>query len=188
MRRTFDYSALVEALSRVIEINRLRRLNSEAVYVEKAFGRVLEEEDTHRKRGSQCQSSRFPEAETIVCQQFDEAFNEVSITPSTYLVTVTRSHMHDELALRRTIASEAAYIGMIGSRRKVEKIFKTLRDSGIPEKAVRRVYAPIGLDIGAETPEEIAVSIMAEIIRIRKGSTGKSLRLGRENPSRTKRE
>ncbi|UCD73493.1 MAG: XdhC family protein [Candidatus Bathyarchaeota archaeon] len=123
---------------------------------------------------------RFPEADTIVCRQFDEAFNEVGITSSTYLVIVTRGHIHDELALKRTIASEAAYIGMIGSRRKVGTIFKNLRESGIPEKAIRRVHAPIGLDIGGETPEEIAVSIMAEIVKIRKGGTGKSLWLRRE--------
>ncbi len=124
---------------------------------------------------------RFPEAETVVCQQFDDAFNEVSVTPSTYLVIITRGHIHDELALRRTIASEAAYIGMIGSQRKVRTIFKNLKKDGISEKAIRRVYAPIGLDIGAENPEEIAVSIMAEIVKVRKGGTGKSLGLGGKN-------
>jgi xanthine dehydrogenase accessory factor len=118
---------------------------------------------------------RFPEAEKIVCQQFDEALNEVSITPSTYLVIVTRGHRYDELVLRRTIKSRAAYIGMIGSRRKVSTIFENLKGSGISEKAIHRVHAPIGLDIGAETPEEIAVSILAEIIKLRRGGTGESL-------------
>ncbi len=120
---------------------------------------------------------RFPEAETVVCRDFDTALSKVRITPNTYIVIVTRGHKHDELVLRNIISSEAAYIGMIGSRKKVGTVFENLRKEGIAEHTINRVRAPIGLDIGAETPEEIAVSIMAEIIKLRRGGTGEPLGL-----------
>ena len=122
-------------------------------------------------------NERFPEAQTVICQDFDTALSKVRITPHTYIVIVTRGHKHDELVLKNVISSEAAYIGMIGSRTKVRTIFENLRRRGIAEHAIKQVHAPIGLDIGAETPEEIAVSIMAEIIKLRRGGTGESLGL-----------
>jgi xanthine dehydrogenase accessory factor len=85
-------------------------------------------------------------------------------------VIVTRGHALDEEVLRAVIDSDAAYVGMIGSRRKVRIIFGHLRDDGIDEALIERVHSPIGLDIGSETPAEIAVSILAELIRERRGA------------------
>ncbi|MGI9951769.1 XdhC/CoxI family protein [Moorellaceae bacterium AZ2] len=108
----------------------------------------------------------FPRADAIVCQDFEGALRQIPIDPATYIVIVTRGHRHDYECLRQVIHSPAAYIGMIGSRRKVKGVKDRLLAEGIAEEALARIYAPIGLDIGAETPAEIAVSILAEIIRV----------------------
>lgn len=86
---------------------------------------------------------------------------------NTYVALVSKGYITDEAALRRLLDAPAAYIGMIGSRRKRDLVFDNLRADGIPEEALARIHAPIGLEIGAETPEEIAVSILAEIIQVR---------------------
>ncbi|MDQ3812758.1 MAG: XdhC/CoxI family protein [Armatimonadota bacterium] len=86
---------------------------------------------------------------------------------ATYVVLVSKGFLTDEAALRRVLDTPAAYIGMIGSKRKRETVFNNLRAAGIAEKKLARVHAPIGLEIGAETPEEIAISILAEIIQVR---------------------
>ena len=95
---------------------------------------------------------------------------------NTYVVCVTRGHKHDETSLRLVAASAAPYVGMIGSKRRVGAVLRHLIDDGIDSEAVSRVHTPIGLDIGAETPEEIAVAVMAEIIQARRGGTGLSMR------------
>jgi len=131
---------------------------------------------------------RFPEADMVICQDFDAALSKVKVTSSTYLIIVTRGHALDELVLRRTITSKAAYIGMIGSQTKIRTVFERLRKDGVPEEAIRRVYAPIGLDIGGETPEEIAVSIVAEIVKLRRGGSGDSLALREKTAIRSQRK
>ena len=88
---------------------------------------------------------------------------------------VTRGHKQDELSLRATIDSKAAYVGMIGSRRRTAAVLQHLGEEGLPQEALDRVHTPIGLDIGAETPEEIAVSIIAELIMERRGGRGGSM-------------
>jgi xanthine dehydrogenase accessory factor len=93
----------------------------------------------------------------------------VHLTTDSYIVLITTDHISDEAALRQVIASPARYIGMIGSRRKCETILGHLRADGISDEALARVYAPIGLDLGGPTPEEIAVSILAEVIAVRRG-------------------
>ena len=108
-----------------------------------------------------------------------EGLDQVDITQSTYIVITTANHVSDEAALRQVIGSPAAYIGMIGSRRKVRTIFDHLRQEGVPEEELRRVHAPIGLDLGGGKPAEIALSIMAEIVKERYGGTGKPLRRGK---------
>lgn len=116
-------------------------------------------------------SERFPEADGIVVGDYEISLGGLDITPSTYIVIVTRGHQYDELALRSVISSNAAYIGMIGSKKKVSAVLDRLRADGVSEDLIQGVHAPIGLSIGADTPEEIAVSIMAEIIQVmRKGS------------------
>lgn len=94
------------------------------------------------------------------------------IGEQTFVVIVTRGHRHDARALAAVVASPARYIGMIGSKRKVLAIFDDLRDAGVPRERLARVHAPIGLDIGAVTPAEIAVSIAAELIAVRRGTAG----------------
>ncbi len=112
---------------------------------------------------------RFPHAVRRIAGDIVEALANVSITPDTHIFIVTRGHAHDEAALRAVLDSPAAYVGMIGSRRKVRATFDRLIAGGADEELTRRVHAPIGLDIGAQTPAEIAVSILAEIVTLRNG-------------------
>ena len=114
-------------------------------------------------------AQRFPEATSTVAIDFLEAFKKVSITSSTYIVIVTRGHRHDEEILEQVVKTPAKYIGMIGSTRKVMTTFKHLKERGIPESELRRVYAPVGIDIGAVTAEEIGISIVAQLIAVRRG-------------------
>ncbi len=111
---------------------------------------------------------RFPEADRIIVGDFAEELRRFPITSSTYVVLVTRGHLEDERALRQVIGSSAAYVGMIGSRRRVRAVLNRLEREGVSGELIRRVYSPIGLEIGAETPEEIAVSILAEVIHVRR--------------------
>ncbi|TAK36035.1 MAG: xanthine dehydrogenase [Chloroflexota bacterium] len=112
---------------------------------------------------------RFPDADQVITADIGETVRSFPITPATYVVIVTRGHRYDESALAGVIDSPAAYIGMIGSRRRVKSVLQRLAEEGASAEAVDRIHAPIGLDIGAETPEEIAVSILAEIIQTRHG-------------------
>jgi len=121
-------------------------------------------------------AERFPEADRITCGRFDEVLDGYPIDRNTYVVCVTRGHKHDETSLRLVAPSAAAYVGMIGSKRRVGAVLRHLVEDGIDPGVVERVHTPIGLDIGAETPEEIAVSIMAEIIRARRGGSALSMR------------
>ncbi|HJZ67312.1 MAG TPA: XdhC family protein [Blastocatellia bacterium] len=100
----------------------------------------------------------------LLVSDYASATRKLSISPSTAVVIVTRGHQYDELCLKNVINSNAGYIGMIGSRRRVVSVFKKLAGEGISEAAFERVHAPIGLRIGARSPQEIAVSILAEII------------------------
>jgi xanthine dehydrogenase accessory factor len=114
----------------------------------------------------------IPEADRVICADFEEALKSFPINANTYIVMVTRGHKQDELSLRTTVTSPAAYVGMIGSRRRTGAVLQHLQDEGIPREVLDHVHTPIGLDIGAETPEEIAVSIIAEIIMVRRGGRG----------------
>ncbi len=120
----------------------------------------------------------FPKSVEVIPEFVDKGISKVAITPQTYIVSAT-GHKYDEAALKAVIDSEAAYIGMVGSRRKVATVYRNLLDEGVPEEKLKRVHAPIGLDIGAETPEEIAVSIIAEIVKARKKpeASGESLKI-----------
>ncbi|HZS46874.1 MAG TPA: XdhC family protein [Blastocatellia bacterium] len=110
----------------------------------------------------------FPDPQIgVVAKPFDVALREQAITSSTNIVIVTRGHAQDETCLKETISSRAGYIGMIGSKRRVNAVFDRLVQDGIDRSLTDKVHAPIGLRIGARTPEEIAVSILAEIISLR---------------------
>ena len=119
---------------------------------------------------------RFPEADRVLWGDFVEVLRQFPIDANTYIVCVTHGHEHDEASLRQVVSSSAAYVGMIGSRRRTSAILQRLRDEGVDPAAVARVHTPIGLDIGAETPEEIAVSVMAKVIQMRRGGSGRSMR------------
>ncbi|MBW2130402.1 MAG: XdhC family protein [Deltaproteobacteria bacterium] len=111
----------------------------------------------------------FPGVCDTRCLPFEGALGKLEVGNGDYVVIVTRGHLHDKRVLEQALKTPAAYIGMIGSRRKVSLIFDKLREEGFGEADIKRVHAPIGLDIGAETPEEIAVSIVAELIKVRAG-------------------
>jgi len=111
---------------------------------------------------------RFPEADEIVTEDIERALTHIKITPSTYIIVLTRGHLKDEEVLTSVIRLGAAYIGMIGSKKKNTNVFQQLTEKGISQEELNKVHAPIGIDIKAQTPEEIAVSIMAEIIQIRR--------------------
>jgi xanthine dehydrogenase accessory factor len=117
---------------------------------------------------------RFPEADRTISQKWDSTFSEMAVKPSTSIVIVTHGHESDKEVLRLAIGTPARYIGMIGSGKKVAATYESLRKEGIPVEAFKRVHAPIGLDIGAVTAEEIAVSIVAELIRERRRFGGVS--------------
>lgn len=111
---------------------------------------------------------RFPEADEVIRGRFDEVLAGYPIDSTAYVICVTRGHRHDETSLRCVIGRGAAYVGMIGSKRRAAAVLKHLVDEGADPEAVAAVHTPIGLDIGAETPEEIAVAIMGEIIAVRR--------------------
>jgi xanthine dehydrogenase accessory factor len=111
---------------------------------------------------------RFPEAEQVIAEDFDKAAARLTPGESSYIVIVTRGHRDDMRMLRWAVQTPARYVGMIGSKRKTIAIFKELQAEGLPAHLFDRVHAPIGLDIGAVTPEEIAVSITAELIAKRR--------------------
>jgi xanthine dehydrogenase accessory factor len=119
---------------------------------------------------------RFPEADQLFNENFSEVFSKLKVNRSSYIVIVTRGHKFDEKVLEWAIKSKACYLGMIGSKKKNDTIFANLQSKGFSKKLLKTVHAPIGLDIHAETPEEIAVSIMAEIIKNKreKGHTVKN--------------
>jgi len=115
---------------------------------------------------------RFPDADQIICEDYETALAKFPIDENTYIVVVTRGHKHDEVSVRAVVNSPATYIGMIGSRRRAGTVLRLIRDSGVALEALDRVRTPIGLDIHAETPEEIAVAIVAELIMTHRGGTG----------------
>lgn len=109
-------------------------------------------------------SGRFPGAR-VLALPYEEAFERLTINSRHYLVIVTRGHFHDRVCLARALATEAAYIGVIGSPKKAAETRVWLKEQGFTPDQVRRMFSPIGLGIGAKTPGEIAVSILAEIVR-----------------------
>ena len=126
-------------------------------------------------RPSFANEERFPDASRIIVDDFSAALDQVDITPTTSVVLVTRAHTHDVHALRKIVRKPAGYIGMIGSRRRVYAVFKLLRDEGVPLDELLRVHAPIGLDIKTETPGEIAISVGAELLKVRRGGGAASI-------------
>ena len=119
-------------------------------------------------RAAYANRERFPEAQQVIADDFEKAVAQLAPSESSYIVIVTRGHRDDMRMLRWAVQTPARYIGMIGSKRKTITIFKELQAEGLPAHLFDRVHAPVGLDIGAITPEEIAVSITAELIAKRR--------------------
>lgn len=120
-------------------------------------------------------AERIPEADQILCEDFEEALEKFPIDANTYITMVTRGHKQDELSLRKCLGRGAAYLGMIGSRRRTSTVLAHLKEEGFDPEDLAKVRTPIGLNIGAETPEEIAISIMAEVIMLRHGGDGSAM-------------
>lgn len=112
---------------------------------------------------------RFAYPCRVICGDFDEELERFPINANTYIVLVSRGHLVDELSLRQVAERGAGYVGMIGSKRRTRTVLEHLAEDGVDEDSLARVFTPIGLDIGAETPEEIAVAVLAEIILVRRG-------------------
>jgi xanthine dehydrogenase accessory factor len=110
---------------------------------------------------------RFPLSPEIILLESFDRLPELAIDEDGYIVIVTRGHLHDKTILAWALKTKAGYIGMIGSRRKRDKIFEVLTGEGFGKQDFDRIYSPIGTDIGAETPEELAVSIVGELIKVR---------------------
>ncbi len=123
-------------------------------------------------RASFANRERFPTAKQLLVGDIESILRNYPVTPRTHIVLVTRAHAHDVQGLRAIIDSPAAYIGMIGSQRRVWAVFKLLHEEGVPAEKLARIRAPIGLDLGGSTPEEIALCIMAEITMLRHAGTG----------------
>src|SRR3982075_3050437 len=119
-------------------------------------------------RESYASRERFPDAQEVIAEDFDTATARLQLSESAYIVIVTRGHRDDMRVLRWAVQTPARYVGMIGSKRKTITIFKELQKEGLAPELFDRVHAPVGLDIGAITPEEIAVSITAELIAARR--------------------
>lgn len=124
-------------------------------------------------------AERFTGAYKSICCSFDDIESILTLGPSSSVVIVTRGHMHDLDCLRKVIKYPVAYLGMIGSRRKIKMIRRQLLDDGIDMEKIEKVRMPIGLDIGAQTPAEIAVCVTAEMIKDRRGGSAGSLVEGR---------
>lgn len=125
---------------------------------------VTDDRETYANR------ERFPDARDIYADEYERVMSQLAPNDSSYIVIVTRGHRDDMRVLRWAAETPAKYVGMIGSQRKTIAIYKELEKEGIAAEKLARVYAPVGLDIGAITPEEIAVSIVAELIALRRGS------------------
>jgi len=123
-------------------------------------------------RSEYANRERFPDADVVVVEDFGHIFDTVQIDADCYLVIVTRGHRWDEIVLEQAVRTDARYIGMIGSRRKTLTILDNLKRRGTGTDVLDKVYAPIGVSIGAVTAEEIALSIVGELVKIRRLGDG----------------
>lgn len=121
---------------------------------------------------------RFPEASRLIRADFSDPFHDVPIHRGSYILLVTRGHRYDYECLVRILRADLkpSYIGMIGSRRRVRATFARLLEEGVPRVRLEEIYSPVGLDLGAETPGEIAVAVAAELVKAQRGGTGVSLK------------
>jgi xanthine dehydrogenase accessory factor len=124
-------------------------------------------------RESFANRDRFPDAAEVHAAEYEEIFPQLAVHETSYVIVVTRGHRDDMRVLRLAIGSPARYIAMIGSRRKVLNVVRELEKEGIARPDLERIYAPMGLDLGAISPEEIAISVAAEMIAVRRNPAGR---------------
>ncbi|WP_371380646.1 XdhC family protein [Sporomusa aerivorans] len=124
-------------------------------------------------------TARFPGASKVICENFQQAVQHISVDSDTAVIIVTRGHRYDLDCLRSTMDSNAGYLGMIGSRKRIREIIKLIKEEGAPPDIENRLRAPIGLDLKGETPAEIAVSIAAEVVAVFRGGSAASLSAAR---------
>jgi xanthine dehydrogenase accessory factor len=117
-------------------------------------------------------AERFPETDATYAEAYEDVFPKLPVTSSSYLIIVTRGHRDDMRVLRWAVTTDARYIAMIGSKRKTISVVHELEKEGFAREMFGKVFAPMGLEIGAETPEEIAVSVVAEMIALRRAPDG----------------
>jgi xanthine dehydrogenase accessory factor len=127
------------------------------------FGTVIVD-----NRESFANRERFPEAVEVHAEEYEQVFPNLTINETSYVIIVTRGHRDDMRVLQLALATPARYLAMIGSKRKVINVIRELTKEGIPREAFERIHAPMGLDIGAISPEEIAISVAAEMIAVRR--------------------
>jgi xanthine dehydrogenase accessory factor len=125
---------------------------------------------------------RFPDAHEVVLESFARAGERVGRYGSPFVVVVTRGHAHDHEVLAQALRESTRYVGVLGSKHKIGALFQALVKAGIPEERVAEVRSPIGLDLGAQTPEEIALAICAELVAVRYGRAGGPLCDTRDAP------
>ena len=123
-------------------------------------------------------SDRFTNADSLIVEEYDSAFSKLNVDEDSYIVIFTTGHVLDKQCLEFAVGSRAKYIGMIGSKKKVKEVKEHLLQKGISQQQLDGVYAPIGSEIGAETPEEIAISILAEIIKVKRKGENSAQREG----------
>ena len=128
-------------------------------------------------------AERFPMAEQVIAGEPAASLDAIAVGESTYAVLVSRGHQLDEEGLRHLVGRGAAYVGMIGSRRRTATVLRHLAEEGFAVADLEAVHTPIGLDIGAETPEEIAMSILAEMVMGRRGGSGRPMRDVKGSPN-----
>jgi xanthine dehydrogenase accessory factor len=119
-------------------------------------------------RAEYANKERFPQADNIIVEDYESVLDKVKINKNSYIVIVTKGHKSDEIILEKTVKTDVKYIGMIGSKTKTLTILKKLSEKGIPAESLKKVYSPIGISIGALTPQEIALSIVSELVKIRR--------------------
>jgi xanthine dehydrogenase accessory factor len=127
---------------------------------------VIDNRETYANR------ERFPEAAEVHAEEYEVVYPKLNVNDVSYIVIVTRGHRDDMRVLRWAISTRARYIAMIGSRRKVISVIRELEKEGLAASAFERVFAPMGLEIGAVSPEEIAISVAAEMIAVRRDPDG----------------
>jgi len=124
-------------------------------------------------RPAYANKERFPDADQIIVEEPAMSLSKLNINKASYLVIACRGHLEDQEVLAVSIKTPACYVGMLGSKKKVKTVFANLIQQGVSEEALKKIHAPIGVPIACDTPEEIAISIMAEIIDVRRGNKKK---------------